>query len=225
MRPSDPRPSGGMTAAQVAGEFLAQRTRGLHEQRQVDRLVRHAHLRVVGERLTAATRRSAAVTTAARVLASTTARSRSQVASFDGFGRRARASASTSARQARYRRRPPLLLTSRVTVEGARPSRAAIARSDSPPATPTRDLLTLGQRQPQRRPPPSRHRRLAQLHDPGPHRPMTPPDLLRDQPPRQPSRRQLRDPRPLLIRQPRPRSHHNLPRRPNPSSTGVALTP
>jgi hypothetical protein len=44
------RPAGGVAAAQVAGQLLAQRTSGLHEQRQVDRLVRHAHLRVVGER-------------------------------------------------------------------------------------------------------------------------------------------------------------------------------
>ena len=45
-----PGASGGVAAAQIAGELLAQRTPGLHEQRQVDRLVRHPHLRIVGER-------------------------------------------------------------------------------------------------------------------------------------------------------------------------------
>ena len=42
------RPAPGPAAAQVAGQLLAQRPAGLHEQRQVDRLVRHPHLRVVG---------------------------------------------------------------------------------------------------------------------------------------------------------------------------------
>jgi hypothetical protein len=39
----------GAARPQEPGQFLAESALGLHEQRQVDRLVRHAHLRVVGE--------------------------------------------------------------------------------------------------------------------------------------------------------------------------------
>jgi hypothetical protein len=38
--------------AQMRGELLAQQAASLHEQRQVDRLVTHLQLRVVGERAT-----------------------------------------------------------------------------------------------------------------------------------------------------------------------------
>jgi hypothetical protein len=69
-------------------------------------------------------------------LASTTARSRGSTASLDGLGRAARRSAAASARWARYRERPPLRASSRDTVEGARPSRRAIARLELPAATP-----------------------------------------------------------------------------------------
>ena len=34
---------------QIASQFLTQRAAGLDEQRHIDRLVRHAHLRIVGE--------------------------------------------------------------------------------------------------------------------------------------------------------------------------------
>src|SRR5216683_303758 len=65
-------------------------------------------------------------------------RSRSFPASFAVFGRRARNSACACAATARY---PPcrglLRRISRLTVDGARPSRAAITRSGSPAATPT----------------------------------------------------------------------------------------
>src|SRR3954447_15995093 len=50
------RPAGRVTRSQIAGQFLPQRTPGLHEQREVDRLVRHAHLRLVGELLHQPTR-------------------------------------------------------------------------------------------------------------------------------------------------------------------------
>jgi hypothetical protein len=42
--------------AQIAGQFLTQGAAGLHEQRQIDRLVRHAHLRIVWERFHQPTR-------------------------------------------------------------------------------------------------------------------------------------------------------------------------
>ena len=38
-----------MPGPQIARQFLTQRTARLHEQRHIDRLVRHAHLRIVGE--------------------------------------------------------------------------------------------------------------------------------------------------------------------------------
>ena len=46
------------------------------------------------------------------------------------FGRRILLTAALSALHARYRRRPPLAATSRAIVDGARPTRAAIARND-----------------------------------------------------------------------------------------------
>ena len=58
------------------------------------------------------------------------------MASLHGWGRRARRHAARSARWARYPSRPPLRASSRLTVEGARPNRDAITRSDSPAATP-----------------------------------------------------------------------------------------
>src|SRR6266568_2910542 len=42
------RPAPGPAAAQVPGQLLAQRPPGLDKQRQADRLMRHAHLRVIG---------------------------------------------------------------------------------------------------------------------------------------------------------------------------------
>jgi hypothetical protein len=69
-------------------------------------------------------------------LASTTARNLGARTNLHGLGRAARRSAAASARWARYRRRPPLRASSRDTVDGARPSRRAIARQESPVATP-----------------------------------------------------------------------------------------
>src|SRR6516162_4777957 len=43
------RPSRRTLRAQIASQLLAQRAAGLHEQRLIDRLVRHAHLRIIGE--------------------------------------------------------------------------------------------------------------------------------------------------------------------------------
>ena len=60
-------PAGHSSAAQVPGQFPAQSASRLHVQRQVDRLVRHPHLRTVGKGLRAADDpRSAGATTAVR---------------------------------------------------------------------------------------------------------------------------------------------------------------
>src|SRR5665809_87322 len=58
------------------------------------------------------------------------------VASLHVLGRVARDHARWSAGAARYRWRPPCAVTSRLIVDGARPSPAAIARSDRPAARP-----------------------------------------------------------------------------------------
>jgi hypothetical protein len=66
----------------------------------------------------------------------TITRRRSFIASRHLFGHRERFKACSSAFWARYLLRPPLQFTSRHTVEADRPSRAAIARRDSPVASP-----------------------------------------------------------------------------------------
>ena len=63
------------------------------------------------------------------------------------LGRSADCQARSSARAARYRSRPPCRATSRLTVDGARPSRAAIDRKDSPDARSPRDVLAFDQGQ------------------------------------------------------------------------------
>ena len=50
------RATGGVAPPQLAGEFSAQGAAGLDEQRRVDRLVGHPHLRLVGERANQPTR-------------------------------------------------------------------------------------------------------------------------------------------------------------------------
>jgi hypothetical protein len=69
-------------------------------------------------------------------LSATSIRSSGSAASLAGFGRFARCRAACSARSARYWRGPPLRLISRLIVDGARPSRRAMHRTDSPAATP-----------------------------------------------------------------------------------------
>src|SRR4249920_3524576 len=69
---------------------------------------------------------------------STCARSRGHRASLATFGRRARSLARRCARQPRYLLRPPLAWTSREIVEGARPTRPAMARNDRPASRPER---------------------------------------------------------------------------------------
>jgi hypothetical protein len=69
-------------------------------------------------------------------LPSTTSRSRGHTASFAGFGRRISRTARRPAAHARYRPGPPFAATSRHTVDGARPTPRAIARTDCPAARP-----------------------------------------------------------------------------------------
>ncbi len=70
-------------------------------------------------------------------LPSTQPRSSALTASFAAFGRSARSSARTCAASARYRPVPVLFLPiSRLTVDGARPSPAAITRTPAPPPPP-----------------------------------------------------------------------------------------
>src|SRR5215208_1925962 len=66
----------------------------------------------------------------------TKSRRRSFTESRHLLGRRALCQAFSSALVARYLLRPPLRFTSRHTVEAGRPSRAAIARRESPAASP-----------------------------------------------------------------------------------------
>ena len=81
-------------------------------------------------------------------------------ANLVGLGRRAAAIAARYAPTGRYRSRPPPATTSRLTVDGARPNRDAIARIDSPAPNPTR--ISIRSSNPKRRPPggPSMSRRI-----------------------------------------------------------------
>jgi hypothetical protein len=71
-----------------------------------------------------------------RSFLATSLRSRGFEASRQRFGRRALAQAASSAASARYASRPPCRAISRLTVEGARFSAAAIVRIDRPAAIP-----------------------------------------------------------------------------------------
>jgi hypothetical protein len=68
-------------------------------------------------------------------VASTTARSAGRRVSSAASGRRARRHAAAPASPARYCATPPFRATPRDAVDGARPSRAATARPDSPAAS------------------------------------------------------------------------------------------
>src|SRR5215216_2144747 len=66
----------------------------------------------------------------------TTSRRESFWASRHLFGRRALSQVRSSASKARYLTHPPLRPTSRLTLEAARPKRAAMAPNESPAASP-----------------------------------------------------------------------------------------
>jgi len=83
-----------------------------------------------------ATVRSDRATTTTKSLVSTASARRGHSSSFITLGRLALRLDARCATTARYPRRPPLVLTSRDTVEGALPSRRAIERNDSFPASP-----------------------------------------------------------------------------------------
>ena len=141
---------------QELGELFAKRATGLDEQREVDGLVRHAHLRLVGvarrsqPEICCGDQRSSS-------FASTTSRRRPQVASFAGLGRRAIRSAARSAGapdNGRPRCWPaPPARSSTQNVPGHRRSRDRTARSSArwrsprarPPtaATPSASALSL----------------------------------------------------------------------------------
>ena len=120
-----------------AGQLAAEPAAALDVQRLVDRLVRHPHLRIVGKVLPQPSRDLlGAVFSLSR--AWTSRRSRRFTASFAGRARppaRALWSARCWAVLARYRpREPALRRSSRLIVDGLRPSTPAIARIPAPAA-------------------------------------------------------------------------------------------
>lgn len=131
----DQRQSHRPVGAQASVETRSQRPAAGLEDRQVDRLVRYPHRRVVRE-----VQHQPAADLLRRPLQLQAllhpARSIGLAASSDVFGRRARSNAASSAACARYRSRPPLRAISRLIVAGDRPRRAAMRRQDSPAASP-----------------------------------------------------------------------------------------
>ena len=96
-------------------------------------------------------------------------RSTGWLASLHGLGRAARATPPGPRLRPDTRRRPPLRVTSRLTVDAALPSPAAIARIEAGRQAPG-DLLPLGQAQPARRPTPRRQAGSPAAHQIRPHR-------------------------------------------------------
>ena len=135
-----PRPAQRPPGPQARRQLPAQRPAALHVERLVDRLVRHPHLRIVRELPPQPSRDLLRRPVLLQPGLHPAPAAPSFPASFAVFGRaRPRPRACACAATARYR--PPApgcsARTSRLTVDGARPSRAAIARSDSPAASPT----------------------------------------------------------------------------------------
>jgi hypothetical protein len=119
----------------AAASARAERPAALHEQRQVDGLVRHAHRGVVGVRAPEPVR-DLLGDQRSRSLASTAARSAGRAASTAGLGRRG-AAPRRDLRVARPIVRPPAVARHLARHRrGARPSCAAMARHDSPAASP-----------------------------------------------------------------------------------------
>ena len=110
----------GSAAEQVPGELPVQRPARLYVQAAVDALVRHLHPWGAWGRSVSASRRSVGVTPAGSGCPPRSQAAADPVASLNASDRVARAEARWSARTARYPRRPPLALTSRLTVDGAR---------------------------------------------------------------------------------------------------------
>lgn len=202
------RPAGGLAPPQVTGELFAQRAAGLHEQRQVDRLVRHLHLRTVGKGLRQPTRdllgrpaqlqlglhqcAQLRVHRQLRWLRSTSSLQRGSVSN----DRPVAASTTVAGDLSRHRRRRP--------PQASRNGSQRLARSD-----PSGDLLALSQAQPQRRPSPLRRRPTCEVVDVAPGRPPIPTDHLTDLRQRRVRRHQLRQPfllrhRQRLVHQPPP---------------------
>ena len=126
------RAAGGVPAAQLGGQLLAQRAAALHEQRQVDRLVRHLHLQPVRRTRSRSHRAICCGDHCNLSLAATTAGSADRPPACAALGRTARAQAAPSAAPpdtgAGHRCGPP---PGTPSTAPAHPT--AIGRSDSPP--------------------------------------------------------------------------------------------
>ena len=136
-------------------QLFAQRTTALDEERLVDGLVGHLHLRVDRGTPEPTTPRSAEVTTWPRACAR-------RPLGAGGTGQAWPSSAAAPAGTPPGRPPgpgiscgPPLALTSRQTVEGDRPRSAAMARIESARRQAPRDLLAFLEREPQLRALPS----------------------------------------------------------------------
>src|SRR5215211_1190084 len=166
-------PSGRRVACpptQVAGQFPAQRAARLHEQRQVDRLVRHPHLRIVREGSSEPTgdllRRPAQLELALHHRA-------------EPFAPRQLGSFRPTSSAERIALRPAGAIAARTAVDShfprdrrrrpTKPARDRAQRLTTRQAP--RDLFAFNQRQPQRRPLRVRHPRPLQPVDVSPDRP------------------------------------------------------
>jgi hypothetical protein len=185
----------------VASQLFAQRTPGLHEQRQVDRLVRHPHLRVVGELQDQPTR-------------DLLRRPAQLELGFDGLPQTRTPGELGDLRSAHVADRRPIRSTrpiDRAAAVAGHLSRHRRWRSGEPASDDTqrltrhqttRDLLPLSCRQPQRRPDRLPCRRSHQpLHRPVDRVPRSR-HLLNEPPERRTLRDQFRNPFPLPSRQP-----------------------
>ena len=214
-------------AVRSAGQFPAQFAPPLDVDRLVDRLVRHPHLRSVRTR-TQPGRICFGDHNASRSLM--TRRQSSPL--IANFGQLQPAGANEPLADARRpagnQSRPPLLFTSRHTVDGARPRPQAISLSERPNSTPTRissrssndSRFGEGSHTTSLRVTPPQSRRTIVIA------PLRRIDLLEDLPIRRSLRRQPNDLPPQITIQPPPRSlcHHNLlVRASRPSSRTVAV--
>ena len=216
-------PAGRVSRPQIAGQFLAQRAAGLHEQRQIDRLVRHAHLRIVRELFHQPTRdllrRPPQLELRLHRPPATAHRPPASTASGGASDAPPPCPRDTLDSAADHRSRRPHA----TIVDGARPSRRAIARNDSPPARP-REISSRSandNRNGDRTGSRTGGRRNRADACPTPHD-VPAPISLPINATRQPLRRQLRDPPLLQLRQP---LHNTPPDRSNSIERRDALTP
>ena len=122
--------------AQGAVQLLAQRPSALDEQRHVDGLVAHTHLRVASDTPSATSRRSAGATSAFLAWPPPPAGASDRRPAWRPWGAGPPGERGCERHRPGRTRRPPLAATSLETVDGARPRRWAMWRRDSPPAMP-----------------------------------------------------------------------------------------